>query len=79
MRLRIKEYNTARPLKDHITQRKIAKELGVSESFIAMVANNERELSYERAANVALLLGCDMKDLHEWHEVPTSKSSKRPE
>lgn len=68
LRQRIKEANARRSANDRVTQRSIAAALGVSESFIAMVANGQRELSLERAANVAHLLGCGVMDLNEWHE-----------
>lgn len=48
------------------TQKQLAKHLGLSQSFISMVANNEREFNIEQMVNAAEFIGCDIMDLNEW-------------
>lgn len=68
LRLRIKQAR--------YTQRRLARKLRVSEAFITLVANGERDLSLERAANIAHLLGCGVLDLYEWREIPDEEAEE---
>lgn len=56
-----------------LNQKEFAKRLGVNESFVSRVISNDRFFSLERAVNAAEILGCDVKDLNEWHIVPLSR------
>jgi transcriptional regulator with XRE-family HTH domain len=65
LRLRIKQAG--------LTQREFAKLLGVGESFVSMIISGDRDFTHERVVNAADILGCRVKDLNEWREVPLSE------
>lgn len=50
-----------------ISQAEFARRLNISEGFVSQVINGKRTFSYEMAMNAAMILGCDMEALHEWH------------
>lgn len=52
------------------TQLQLAEHLGIRQSYISRVANNEKVFSLEQAANAARFLGCTIEDLYLWQEIP---------
>lgn len=47
-----------------MSQQTLARRLGVTQSMISQIENNERIMSYELAMNVADALNCNMDDLY---------------
>lgn len=56
-------------LQKKITQQELANRIGVTKQQIGHYANDRRVMSLPIAVNIAIVLGCDIKDLYEWKHV----------
>lgn len=52
-----------------MSQARLAKAIGVDQSYISLIERNERPLTDELLQKIAAALGCKPEDLTKWQQV----------